>query len=338
MPNRTAEVGNPRSFTLGAPWDLEVGCSLGIESWESLGNWALRSWELTESLPPVLDVDREDFTIAAAALHRLALALLEEVFDIGAGLTHERWFGAADVAVFDRVPAVRLGWRRSVARFVPALRSLLAGKGRWFGSGAAAPGRLRWSEGAVRARLAIEYHGADGLRIPDQLLALAGHSAWEAPEFRLAAATLVTDHLRTRLIVPPDGLPAARVVPAVVWMLIATSRVRVPLAARLGLAYRRERRALERLRRFARTAIEDAALPGDFWSHWIAWHVERRFGVSSDLPPEWLSPLRSMDGSPDPAGRPAPGGSSLRWQSPDALAAAYAAWYPAARHAARPNR
>jgi hypothetical protein len=288
---------------------------------------------------PVLDVDRDDFTTAAAVLERLALALVEEVFGIGAGLTHERWFGAADVRVFDRAAAVRLGWRRALARALPPLRNLLAGRGRWFGLGAATPRRVRWSEGAVRARLAIEYHGSEGMRIPEHLLALAGRTAWDGPAFRLEAATIIDEHFRSRLIAPPDGLAAPRIFPAVMWMLVATSRVPIPLLARMGLAYRRERRALERLRAFAHAAIDEMALPGDFWSQWIAWHAERRFGVPPELPPEWLSSLRTMDGAAETgAAAPGRGAPAPRWQAPESLAAAYAAWYPAARHAIRPNR
>jgi hypothetical protein len=273
----------------------------------------------------VLEFDRDDVETAAAVLGRLALALLEQVFESGAGVAHDVWFGAPDVLVFDRAPARRIGWRRAVARLVPPLRTTVTGKGRWRGLGGSTPGRLRWSSDAVRARLALEYHGVEGLRIPDHLLALTGRMAWDAPAFRLAAAALVSAHFRSRLIAPPRGLPAPRVLPDVLWMIVATCPVPMPVAVRLGLAARGQRRALDRLRAFARTAMEDLALPADFWSHWIAWHVERRFGVPAELPPEWLSPLRAMD-AVDGAD---PRGAMRRWQSPEALAASYAAWYPA---------
>jgi hypothetical protein len=180
----------------------------------------------------------------------------------------------------------------------------------------------RWSAPAVRARLAIDYHGLGGMRVPDGLLGLVGRAAWDAPEFRLQAATVVNEHVRNRLVVSLTSLPSPRVFPAVVWMVVAASLVPMPAAARLGLAYRRERRALNRLRRFARAALEETSLPNDFWSHWIAWHVERRFGVASELPPEWLSPLRFAEGATGPAVK------KLGWTAPEALTAAYAAWYP----------
>ena len=164
------------------------------------------------------------------------------------------------------------------------------------------------------------------MRIPDHLLALAGRTAWDGPAFRLEAATLIDGHFRSRLIAPPDGLPAPRVFPAVMWMLVATSRIPMPLPARLGLAYRHERRALERLRAFAHAAIDEMALPGDFWSQWVAWHAERRFGPP-ELP-EWLSSLRTMDGAAGP-GAAAPGRRepAPRTAAPESLAAACARTY-----------
>ena len=68
-------------------------------------------------------------------------------------------------------------------------------------------------------------------------------------------------------------------------------------------------------------------MPNDFWSHWIAWHVERRVGLISQLPPEWLSPLRYAEGA-SAAGK-------LGWTSPEALTAAYAAWYPLTKERGR---
>jgi hypothetical protein len=276
----------------------------------------------------VLDVEQDDLLTGAAVLHRLALALLEDLFDQGTGVTHEHWYGAADVRVFDRMPAIRLGWRRFLARF-PPLRAAVMGKGRWLGLGAAKPRQMRWSTSAIRAHLSFDYHGVAGMRIPDRLLDLVGHTAWDAPEFRLHAATLVTEHFRNRLIISATSLSTPRLAAAVVWMVIATSRVAMPLTARLGLAYRPERRALERLQQYARGALEQMSMPNDFWSHWIAWHVERRFGAASELPPEWLSPLRFVESS---FGRPV---ELLPWASPQALTAAYAAWYPTEKERGR---
>ena len=281
----------------------------------------------------VLDVEQDDLVAGATVLHRLALALLEDLFDQGSGVTHERWFGAADVRVFDRMPTSRLGWRRLLVRFVPPLRGALMGKGRWRGLSAATPRQIRWSTPAVRAHLSFDYHGVEGMRIPDYLLSLVGRTAWDAPEFRRAAATLVTNHFRNRLVVSSTSLSTPRVVVAVVWMVIATSRVSMPLAARLRLAYRQQRRALERLQQYAREVLEEIAMPSDFWSHWIAWHVERRFGVASELPPEWLSPLRFVEGTPEPSGTES--GELFRWRSPQALAAAYAVWYPTTKERGR---
>jgi hypothetical protein len=269
----------------------------------------------------VLDVEQGDLLTAAAVLQRLGLALLEDLFDAGSGLTHERWFGSSDVRVFGRARISRLGWRRLAVRIAPPVRDAVAGKGRW-GLGASRPRQMRWSPATARARLAIDYHGIEGLRIPDGLLPLIGRTAWDAPEFRLQAATLVADHVRSRLVFPLSRLPAPRVAAPVVWMLVATSRVPMPLAARLGVAYRQETRAIERLQRFARRALDDMAMPNDFWSHWIAWHVERRFGIGLELPPEWLSPLRLVQS------RIGPAADQVRWTSPEALTAAYAAWYP----------
>jgi hypothetical protein len=250
------------------------------------------------------------------------------VFECGPGLTHERWFGSSDARVLDRAPLVRLGWRRLVARIAPPLTDALTDRGRWstFRSG-----RPRWSAGAVRARLALDVHGVEGLLIPDRLLGLIGRAAWESPAFRLQASTLVLDHFRARLIAPAaDHLPVPRVTPAVVWMILATTRITPPALVLVGLAHRAERRALARLQRFAHTVLEESALPDDFWSHWIAWHVERRYRQRSTLPPEWHSRLSTADrpgevstrrrgNSPDP---------SQAWTAPEALAAAYAAWYP----------
>lgn len=116
----------------------------------------------------VLDVEPDDLLTGATVLHRLALALLEDLFDQGSGVTHEHWFGTADVRVFDRMRISRLGWRRLLARFVPPLRAALMGKGRWPGGlGAATPRQMRWSAPAVRALLSFGYHGAEGMRIPD---------------------------------------------------------------------------------------------------------------------------------------------------------------------------
>ena len=80
---------------------------------------------------------------------------------------------------------------------------------------------------------------------------------------------------------------------------------------------------------FAHANLEESALPDDFWSHWIAWHVERRYGQRSTLPPEWHSRLSAADRSGDHSIR----GRGHRvdpreWTAPEALAAAYAAWYP----------
>jgi hypothetical protein len=284
----------------------------------------------------VLDVRAEELRAATDALQRLALALLEDVFECGPGLTHQRWFGSSDARVLDRTPLVRLGWRRFVARVAPALTDALTDRGRWatFRSG-----RPRWSAGAVRARLALDAHGVEGLLIPDRLLGLVGRAAWESAAFRVQASTLVLDHFRARLIAPAaDQLPAPRVTPAVIWMILATARVAPPALVRVGLAHRAERRALARLQRFAHTVLDESALPVDFWSHWIAWHVERRYGQRSTLPPEWHSRLSAADRPAEASTRRRgdPADPSHAWTAPEALAAAYAAWYPAGAPRAHP--
>jgi hypothetical protein len=274
----------------------------------------------------VLDVRHEDLMAATVALQRLALALFEELFDAGSRVTTERWFDLPEARALDRIPLARLGWRRLVARAVPVLSDALTDRTRWAGS---SPKRLRWSSGAVRARLAIDAHGVEGHLIPDRLLGLVARAAWESADFRLRASTLVLDHFRSRLIASADGLAAPRIAPALVWMMVATARIAPPPLARLGLAHRAARRALARLQRFAHAMLDDTALPDDFWSHWIAWHIERRYGQRATLPPAWHSRLSAAD---------RPGGSPIRghtWMAPEALAAAYAAWYPIDRRVAR---
>ena len=283
----------------------------------------------------VLDVRPGDLTAATAALQRLGLALFEELFDNGPGLTAERWFASSDARVLDRIPFTRLGWRRLVARAAPFLSDAVTDRKRWAVSSPS--NRLRWSGAAIRARLALDAHGAEGLLIPDRLLALVARAAWESPTFRVQAATIVLDHFRSRLIAPADGFAAPRIAPGLVWMILATARVTPPRLVRLGLAHRAQRRALVRLQRFAHAMLDESALPDDFWSHWIAWHVERRYGQRSKLPPEWHSRLSAADRPGETAirRRSGPIDPSQPWTAPEALAAAYAAWYPMDRSVAR---
>ena len=274
---------------------------------------------------PVLDVRPEELAAATAALQRLALALFEELFDSGPGLTAGRWFGCPDVRALDRLPPSRLGWRRLVARAAPLLSDGLTDRRR-----GATSKRQRGSRGAVRARLALDAHGVEGLLIPDRLLGLVARAAWESPAFRVQASALVLDHFRSRLIAPADRMTAPRISPGLIWMLLATARVSLPALVRVGLSHRAEARALARLQRFAHGVIDETALPGDFWSQWIAWHIERRYGQRSKLPPEWHSRLSVADRPGETSiGRPDdPVDPSSAWMAPDALAAAYAAWYP----------
>jgi hypothetical protein len=292
----------------------------------------------------LLDVRPEELRAATAALQRLALALFEELFGGSPGLTAERWFESADARVLDRIPLTRLGWRRLVARAAPFLSDALTDRKRWAGSPRPpepwrrwTSKRLRWSGGAVRARLALDAHGIEGLLIPDRLLGLVARAAWESATFRVQASTLVLEHFRSRLIAPTDRLTAPRIAPGLVWMIIATARVTPPTLVRLGLAHRAERRALARLQRFAHGVLDETALPDDFWSHWIAWHVERRYGQRSKLPPEWHSRLSAADrpGETTIRRRGDPVDPSHAWMTPEALAAAYAAWYPIQRRVAR---
>ena len=282
----------------------------------------------------VLDVRPEELRAATAALQRLALALFEELFDGSPGVTAERWFESADARALDRIPLRRLGWRRLVARTAPFLSDALTDRKRW-SSGSS--NRLRWSGGAVRTRLALDAHGAEGFLIPDRLLGLVARAAWESATFRVPASTLVLDHFRSRLIAPVNGLAPPRIAPGLVWMIVATARVTPPALVRLGLAHRAERRALARLQRFAQAMLDETALPDDFWSHWIAWHVERRYGQRSKLPPEWHSRLSAADrpGETSTRRRRDPDERSQAWTAPEALAAAYAAWYPKDRRVAR---
>jgi hypothetical protein len=282
----------------------------------------------------VLDVRPEDLSAASTALQRLGLALFAELFEGAPGLTAERWFASAEARALDRIPFTRLGWRRLVARAAPFLNDAVTDRKRWASS---RPNRLRWSAGAIRARLALDAHGVEGLLIPDRLLGLVARAAWESPAFRVQASTLVLDHFRSRLIAPADGFAAPRIAPGLVWMIVATAPVTPPTLVRLGLARRGQRRALARLQRFAHGMLDESALPDDFWSHWIAWQIERRYGQRSKLPPEWHSRLSAAD---------RPGEITIRqrghsndplqsWTTADALAAAYAAWYPIDRRLAR---
>jgi hypothetical protein len=275
----------------------------------------------------VLDVRPDDLRAATVALQRLALALFEELFDAVPGLPAQRWFASPDARVLDRIPFPRLGWRRLVARAAPFLSDAVTYRKRWASSPS---NRLRWSGAAIRARLALDAHGAEGLLIPDRLLGLVARAAWESPTFRVQASTLVLDHFRSRLIAPGDGFAAPRIAPGLVWMIVATARVTPPTLVRLGLAHRAQRRALARLQRFAHGVLDESALPDDFWSHWIAWHVERRYGQRSTLPPEWHSRLSAADrpGEIVIRRRGDPIDPSQAWMAPEALAAAYAAWYP----------
>jgi hypothetical protein len=267
--------------------------------------------------PRVLDVRSDDLATAIAVLQRLAVALFADVFG-SPGITPDRWFEWPEARMLDRIPLRRLGWRRLVARIAPVLSHAVTDRTRWAGS---LPSRLRWSAGAVRARLAIDAHGVDGHLIPDRMLGLVARAAWESADFRLQASTLVLDHFRSRLIASADEPAAPHIAPGVVWLMIATARITPPAAVRLGWTRRAEHRALARLQQFAHGVLDDTALPGDFWSQWIAWHVERRYGQRAKLPPAWHSRLSAAD-------------------RPDAktihpLAAAYAAWFPIHRRVAR---
>ena len=260
----------------------------------------------------MLRVSREELDRGAEVLQRLALRLLEDLLGCEPGLQHRDWFGARDAKVFDRMGIRRLGLRWAVARFCPPLRGILvqtpAGR-------AMREPRATWSKRAVLTRLAIECHGAEGLIIPDRLLNVVGRAAWDSPWFRLRAAALVTDHLRSRLVVSVVKLPPPRIVSEVCWMIVATSDVRMPLLARLRLAYRPQRRSLERLRSFGLRVIEEKGMPEEFWAHWLSWHVNRVGGSASMLPLKWHSWLR------DP-------GASASASAEQTLAAAYATWYP----------
>ena len=269
----------------------------------------------------VLDVRDEDLAAAMTVLQRLAVALFADVFGGAAALTPDRWFDWPEARVLDRIPLGRLGWRRLVARIAPALSDVVTDRARWAGS---SPGRLRWSGGAVRARLAIDAHGVEGHLIPDRLLGLVARAAWESADFRLQASTLVLDHFRARLIASADAPGAPRIEPGVVWLMIATARVAPPASVRLGWTRRAEHRALARLQRFAYGVLDETALPDDFWSHWIAWHVERRYGQRAKLPPEWHSRLSAAE---------RPGAAAVH-----PLAAAYAAWYPRRERERAPRR
>jgi len=267
--------------------------------------------------PRVLDVRSDDLATAMVVLQRLAVALFADVFGRPA-VTPDRWFEWPEARILDRIPLRRLGWRRLVARIAPRLSDVVTDRKRWAGSSAS---RLRWSDGAVRARLAIDAHGVEGHLIPDRLLGLVARAAWESADFRLQASTVVLDHFRSRLIASADEPAAPRIAPGLVWLMIATARITPAASVRLGWTRRGQHRALARLQRFAHGVLDDTALPHDFWSQWIAWHVERRYGQRATLPPEWHSRLSAAD---------RPGAETIH-----PLAAAYAAWFPIDRRVAR---
>ena len=280
--------------------------------------------------PRVLDVRSDDLATAMAVLQRLGVALFGDVFDSPGGFTPDRWFEWPEARVLDRIPLGRLGWRRLVARVAPVLSDAVTDRRRWIGS---SPSRLRWSDGAVRARLAIDAHGVEGHLIPDRLLGLLARAAWESADFRLQASTLVLDHFRSRLIASADGPPVPHIEPGLVWLMIATARITPPASVRLGWTGRAEHRALARLQRFAHGVLDDTALPDDFWSQWIAWHVERRYGQRAKLPPAWHSRLSAAD-RPGAAG--VAGVAGVAMSHP--LAAVYAAWYPGRERKRAPRR
>jgi hypothetical protein len=268
--------------------------------------------------PLVVYVSREELDRAAEVLQRLALRLLEDLLACGPGLQHRDWFGARDARVFDRMGIRRIGLRWALARFIPPLRGLLMHRQTTTGIGGREK-RGRWSTPAALTRLAIECHGTEGLLVPDRLLGIIGRTAWDSPPFRLRAAALVTDHLRSRLMVSVTDIPAPRIVPEICWMIIATSYVRLPRLARLRLAYRPQRRGLERLRAYGLRVMEETGMPEEFWAHWLSWHVHRVGGSHSMMPLAWQSSLRD------------PGAVASTGSAEQKLAAAYAAWYPAAR-------
>ena len=159
----------------------------------------------------ILDVRRDDVSAATIALQRLALALFEDLFDSEAAQPAERWFGWRDVRVLDRLPLSRLGWRRLAALIAPFLSDAVTGRKRWPGWPST---RLRWSEGAIRARLAIDAHGAEGLLIPDRLLALVARAAWEAPEFQVQVLCRSISRSETPWNIAPASTPIAKAVSA----------------------------------------------------------------------------------------------------------------------------
>lgn len=258
----------------------------------------------------VLDVRAGDLDTATAVLQRLGVALFADVFE-RPGLPPDRWFEWPEARILDRIPLRRLGWRRLVGRIAPMLRDVLTDRKSW---AASTPGRLRWSGGAVRARLAIEAHGVEGYLIPDRLLPLVARAAWESADFRLQASTMVLDHFRSRLIASAEAPPAPRIEPGLVWLMIASARITPAASVRLGWIRRAEHRAFARLQRFAHGVLDETALPDDFWSQWIAWHVERRYAQRARLAPEWHSRLAVADRA---------GGETIH-----PLAAVYAAWFP----------
>jgi hypothetical protein len=277
-----------------------------------------------------LHVTSQELTDAAAGLRGLALRLIANLLDDDRYVPLQKWLTRDEARVFDRMPLSRLGWRRAIvrvssrfgARVLPAatdIRTPIETN----------PGEI-WSESMAAERLALEWHGRMGLVIPPRLLRLVGDCAWSSPRFRFAAAAILGNHLRERLVVPLTQLPVARVEPALMWLLIASSPVRLPILVRLRLLHRRQRSAVGELRRAADEILQSTPLPApDFWTQWIVWHLLRR---NRPVPESWRSYVEGFHRSPaDAVGSPATPVSTQSFvdMQIQVIPAIYNEWYAA---------
>ena len=152
------------------------------------------------------------------ALHRLALALSRNC-STGSPVDGRAMVRIARCACAGSHPAhaPRMAAPRRARRPSSVTPSPIASDGRRSPSN-----RLRWSGAAIRARLALDAHGVEGLLIPIACSVSSPARHGSRPTFRVQASTLVLDHFRSRLIAPGDGRGAAHR-PGLVWMIVATA-------------------------------------------------------------------------------------------------------------------
>jgi hypothetical protein len=272
---------------------------------------------------PVKSADLEN---AAVTLRSLGCRLLQDLLDGGRGLEVTEWFPGQEAAPFGRfrpwgfhrlrrILGTRLPWSppqdtQGMLKIVP-LRQ--------------APERF---SRILYDRLAWERHIHEGYTVPEGLWTLVGSAAWNAPDFHLQSARILTNHLRSRLMVAATDLPVPRLRPEALWLVIAAAPIRSILADWLP-PRRRARMALAHFQPIARALAlyglrGEAGSPwsGDLWGQWIAWHIWRTREsrrLSSEL-------IAAIEGLPLISGEHMARGEG--WDRAPALARIYDKWYP----------